>query len=106
MSVLINEQFFELGGTSLLATRFVNRVENDLNEHLPVVSLFEAPTIETYSAYLRQNFARAVTRIFSEATSRTSADENDRNELRAKRSLFVDLRRCRTLKFRKTRSIG
>ena len=41
----IDDDFFELGGDSLLATQFVARVERIFDLKLPIGSLFERPTI-------------------------------------------------------------
>jgi len=37
----VNDPFFELGGTSLKAARFINRLQTELNENIYIVSVFE-----------------------------------------------------------------
>ncbi|MET0264841.1 MAG: phosphopantetheine-binding protein, partial [Duganella sp.] len=40
-----HDQFFELGGTSLLATQFVARLRDAIGVHLPLMQVFEAPAL-------------------------------------------------------------
>jgi hypothetical protein len=54
------ERFFEIGGTSLLAARIVNRLQRELGEFIYVVSMFDAPTIEEYAAFLKRDYAAAL----------------------------------------------
>jgi amino acid adenylation domain-containing protein len=51
----VNDNFFEFGGHSLLAVRMLARVESTFGIKLPLISLFQAPTIELLAALLRQN---------------------------------------------------
>jgi thioesterase domain-containing protein/acyl carrier protein len=50
----VTDNFFELGGDSLLGTHLFLRVEEEFAKHLPLGTLFEAPTIEKLAAILRQ----------------------------------------------------
>ena len=49
----IRDSFFDLGGHSLAAVRMFARLEGDLGIVLPLVILFESPTIESLAAFIR-----------------------------------------------------
>jgi acyl carrier protein len=44
--------FFELGGQSLLAIRMIARIRRDFGTKVPVSTVFNAPTVERFSALL------------------------------------------------------
>lgn len=50
----VRDNFFELGGHSLLAVRLFAQVEKLTGKNLPLVTLFQAPTIELLAGILRQ----------------------------------------------------
>jgi len=56
----IHDRFFELGGSSLQAARFINRLQRKLGENIYIVSIFEAPTVAEYAAFLRRDYARSL----------------------------------------------
>ena len=59
----VTDSFFELGGHSLMATRLFARIEKVFGRHLPVGTLFEAPTIEKLAAILRHQSSVSKTLI-------------------------------------------
>jgi len=50
----INDNFFALGGHSLLAVRLMAQIQASFGQHLPVASLFQAPTIEKLASLLHE----------------------------------------------------
>jgi thioesterase domain-containing protein len=53
--VNIHDDFFEVGGHSLLAIRFFDRIETITGKQLPLAILFEAPTIAKLAAILQDD---------------------------------------------------
>ncbi|MBV1871177.1 MAG: amino acid adenylation domain-containing protein [Gammaproteobacteria bacterium] len=51
-AVGVNENFFALGGQSLLATQLLARVKSHFNVELPLKLVFELTTIETMAEYI------------------------------------------------------
>jgi thioesterase domain-containing protein len=50
----VRTSFFELGGHSLLAVRLLAAMRQATGRHLPLASLFQAPTIEQLAAWVRR----------------------------------------------------
>ncbi len=59
------DRFFELGGTSLAALRFVARLSAELGQDIPVVAFFDAPTIAEICQVLEREFAPALAARFA-----------------------------------------
>lgn len=51
--ISIKDNFFDLGGTSLLAIRLLAQIKREFREHLPFATIFEAQTIEEMGTLLR-----------------------------------------------------
>ena len=53
----IHDNFLELGGHSLAATRVVSKVIKTFQVEIPLTSLFEAPTVAEMAVVIAQNQA-------------------------------------------------
>ena len=78
----IHENFFDLGGHSLAATRVVSRVIKNFHLELPLQSLFQAPTVAAMSAVITERQGKKLgekelMRILTELESLTD-DEVER----------------------------
>ena len=70
-TVGVNDRFFELGGTSLQAARFVNRMQIALGESIFIVTLFSAPSVAAYCTFLETQYPAAVARLLGGETPKT-----------------------------------
>jgi amino acid adenylation domain-containing protein len=59
-TVGVHDRFFELGGTSLAAVRFVARLSEELKVDVPIVAFFDAPTIAAIARVLEKDLPEAV----------------------------------------------
>ena len=53
--ILPSDNFFDLGGHSILAARIFARMEKALGQSMPLATLFQAPTIEKLAAVIRKS---------------------------------------------------
>ena len=51
----VNDNFFDVGGNSLLMVQLQNRIRTQLRIDLPLVTLLERPTIRSLAAHVRQD---------------------------------------------------
>lgn len=57
--IVVTDNFFEMGGHSLLAARMLTQIENTFGRRIPLATLFAAPTIRELAKVLAQPDARA-----------------------------------------------
>ncbi|ABF88653.1 polyketide synthase type I [Myxococcus xanthus DK 1622] len=77
----IHDNFFDLGGNSLLWLKIVGRMKRELGRDVPLTSVFEAPTVATLAKKLGQGPAPAETTAFESSQSRGA----QRRERRSRR---------------------
>ena len=59
-----DERFFDLGGTSIKAIQFIGAMAKELGVALPMVTIFEAPTVGEFVATLRRRYPAALAERF------------------------------------------
>ncbi len=64
----IHDRFFELGGDSIQAARFIARLQKKLGESIYVATIFEAPSIAEYADFLKKDYSSAVSCKFMIST--------------------------------------
>jgi acyl transferase domain-containing protein/thioesterase domain-containing protein len=70
----VQDDFFELGGNSLVAVRLFARVKRDFGINLPLSTLFQAPTIRTLAQAIRdQGYVEPATDAPTNAAATTVA---------------------------------
>ena len=88
----IHDRFFDLGGTSLQAAQFVNKLQQKLDRPVFEVTIFSAPTIADYARFLTENYADAVIAHF-ETEVMASARDDPRSGARVTIDLLEELQR-------------
>jgi thioesterase domain-containing protein/acyl carrier protein len=51
----VNHHFFKLGGHSLKATTLVSRIKKELNTNIPLIEIFNRPTIQQQANFIREH---------------------------------------------------
>jgi thioesterase domain-containing protein len=54
----IHDNFFDVGGHSLLAARLIAQIQAETGRKMPVSAMFRAPTIETFARLLKDEFTQ------------------------------------------------
>ena len=79
----LHDNFFDLGGHSLLMVRVHGQIQQQLATELPLVELFRYPTVNTLAAYLRNRADQA------ESADRTTELTAGKQRLRQRRQRRV-----------------
>ncbi|MCE9667447.1 SDR family NAD(P)-dependent oxidoreductase [Myxococcus stipitatus] len=75
----IHDNFFDLGGNSLLWLKIVGRLKRELGRDVPLTSVFEAPTVATLAKKLGTAPAQAEAPVFETSQSRGAQRRERRN---------------------------
>jgi aspartate racemase len=70
------DNFFDLGGHSLLGLRLINRLREALGEHLALAIVFEAPTVARMADLLETKFPTAIARWTADTVTGEAASES------------------------------
>ncbi|WP_281560967.1 non-ribosomal peptide synthetase [Thalassomonas sp. RHCl1] len=75
------DNFFEIGGNSLLAIRVINQIQQAMDEIIHLVVMFDQPTLADFSCYLESQYPDALLRLnllsgHNTETGQPSADFN------------------------------
>jgi len=69
------DNFFELGGSSISGAVLINFLQEILGEIVHVVVIFDHPTVEALAAYVREQHAAAVARVWGVAAQGQTVEE-------------------------------
>ena len=64
----IHDNFFELGGNSLIGLKVISRLKRELNVDIPIVALFEGPTVSALAKVIGRDRNEAP--VFEESQTR------------------------------------
>jgi len=73
----VHDDFFDLGGNSLVGAVLINRLQEELGEIVHVVVIFDAPSVAQLAEYLRQQHAVAVARLLGEEVAVAGGAEDE-----------------------------
>lgn len=68
--ISVNDDFWELGGDSLKAITFINRIHMKLNVKLSLTELFEYSKIQKISNYIQGNFENSIYNIINKSETK------------------------------------
>lgn len=81
----IHDNFFEMGGTSLIGVRLIAQLRNELSVEMSIVDLFESPTIHMMKGMLSNGNDQAATREKARQSRGRAARRRERRTARSKR---------------------
>ena len=82
----IQDDFFRVGGNSILAIKLISKINKELNKHLPVAALFKHTTAERLSSFLEE----ASEEVIAINRSEVSKPENQRLSFAQERLWFIE----------------
>ncbi|CAG8998984.1 MAG: Dimodular nonribosomal peptide synthase [Candidatus Celerinatantimonas neptuna] len=53
-SIALNDNFFDVGGNSLLMTKIHRHIKKHIDQHISIMDMFQYPTVKTLSQYIQQ----------------------------------------------------
>jgi len=68
----LDDNFFEIGGTSLLATVLLSKIIRAFQREIPITAVFEYPTVRAMSSFLKGDSAPEETVAFSSRPAKTT----------------------------------
>jgi thioesterase domain-containing protein len=76
----VHDNFFQLGGDSVIAATLILKIQETLKERLSVVSLFQGPTIAELAATIRKQYPETVERIWGKSEIENPKSEGNSKE--------------------------
>jgi len=74
----VNDSFFELGGDSIRAMKFINELQEQIKQSIYVVALFSAPTVAQFVDYLCDHYPGVETALGSTEQSEAGVKDEER----------------------------
>ncbi|WP_217211465.1 MupA/Atu3671 family FMN-dependent luciferase-like monooxygenase [Streptomyces sp. AC550_RSS872] len=81
-SVGLYDNFFDLGGHSMLMVQVHNRLQRETGVELPLIKLLEHPTVSALAAHLGEGGADTEQRVFSDSEARARRQRDSRRRSR------------------------
>jgi len=76
-----HDNFFEIGGNSLIGLQLIARLKKEFKRPVPAVALFEAPTVSALAAYLRPEAEPVEDRVAAQLQERRRRASGERGEI-------------------------
>ncbi|HEY5961237.1 MAG TPA: amino acid adenylation domain-containing protein, partial [Polyangiaceae bacterium] len=86
-----NERFFDIGGTSLKAVQFIGAIGQEIGVSIPMVALFQAPTVAEFVQYLKTSFAAPFEAKFGADSTADASDANVLGSMPESRAVDCDI---------------
>ncbi len=73
----VNDSFFELGGDSIRAMKFINELQEQIKQSVYVVAIFTAPSVAQFIEYLRTHYPGAEEALGSTKQSGAGTEDEE-----------------------------